>query len=142
MKCVMKSKFLFILAAFWQLTWGILQSTIGLLVFLVNIGCPHCIYRGSLMTEWKRQDGVSLGLFAFVPKTYNEGLNEHLRRHEYGHCVQSMILGPLYLPVIGLPSLGWNVMPIFQRYRKRQKVNYEQFYTEAWANRLGGTRQW
>lgn len=55
-------------------------------------------------------------------------------RHEYGHTRQSLILGPLYLIIIGLPSIIWaachkTIAP---------DRNYYDFYTEHWANKLGG----
>ena len=139
---VMADKLKFIIAALWQLSYGIIQSFIGLLVFIFYVRCPHFIYRCGIITVWRRRDGVSLGLFAFVPDTENEGLKEHMIRHEYGHSIQSMILGPLYLPVVGIPSLCWNAMPVLQHFRSRKGVEYERFYTESWANRLGGTRCW
>ncbi len=54
--------------------------------------------------------------------------------HELGHCKQSVILGPLYLIVIGLPSLLWAVT----HHHIAQKRSYYWFYTERWADRLGG----
>jgi hypothetical protein len=54
-------------------------------------------------------------------------------QHELGHSIQSLILGPLYLIVIGLPSWIW-----FTWYNngKDKRVSYYWFYTEAWANKL------
>ena len=137
----MKDKMIFVLAALWQSTYGLIQTLIGAMVMLWYYDCPHFRYRNCLMTVWRRSDGISLGLFAFVPERGNEILNDHLKRHEYGHCLQSMMLGPLYLPLIGLPSMCWNITPALQRYRRRNAVAYESFYTESWANRLGGTIQ-
>lgn len=56
-----------------------------------------------------------------------------LYAHEYGHVKQSRILGPLYLFVIGIPSLLWACW-----YRKHKRGSYYAFYTEKWADRLGG----
>lgn len=47
---------------------------------------------------------MSLGLFIFMFGGRYIGDEETLK-HEYGHSIQSKILGPLYLIVIGLPSL-------------------------------------
>ena len=56
-----------------------------------------------------------------------------LLSHEYGHCLQSVMLGPLYLVVVGLPSFVWaNVI-----YHRIEGVKYTWFYTESWANYLG-----
>ena len=52
--------------------------------------------------------------------------------HELGHSKQSQYLGPLYLIVIGLPSLIHNL--IYKLCGRRW--NYYSFYTEKWANKL------
>ncbi len=54
-------------------------------------------------------------------------------RHEWGHTRQSLILGPLYLIVIGIPSIIWAET---HRIIAPNKP-YDWFYTEAWANKLG-----
>ena len=56
--------------------------------------------------------------------------------HEYGHSIQSKILGPLYLLVIGLPSIIW--AGLFEKYRNKHKISYYSFFTEKWANKLVG----
>lgn len=55
--------------------------------------------------------------------------------HEMGHTKQSKILGPLYLLVIGLPSILWAWYWTADR-----KVDYYWFYTERWADVLGGVK--
>ena len=62
---------------------------------------------------------------------------QRIKVHEYGHTIQSVLLGPLFLPVIGLPSLLWANLPACARYRRNRGISYYSFYTEAWANRLG-----
>ncbi|NMA06755.1 MAG: hypothetical protein GX928_03440 [Ruminococcaceae bacterium] len=87
-------------------------------------------------------DGLSLGLFIFIPKknAYSNNLNDNkeelLLLHEYGHFIQSLIIGPLYLPVIGLPSAVWANSRHFRNIRKLKNKDYCEFYTEAWAERL------
>ena len=65
------------------------------------------------------------------------GIDERLLVHEYGHTVQSLILGPLYLLVIGLPSLVWMKTARLGRWRRRSRISYYSLYTERWANWLG-----
>lgn len=55
--------------------------------------------------------------------------------HEYGHTIQSAILGPLYLIIIGIPSTIWGFA--FERKRKIEQIPYGLFFTERWANQLG-----
>lgn len=131
-----------------QCTWGILQTLLGLIVFLCHLRDRHYFYHGAVITEWKSRSSVSLGLFVFVtaePVFYNKLKRAHtmqelfarLRVHEYGHTIQSLILGPAYLIVIGIPSSLWGFLPHLQRKRKAQQLSYFSFFTEKWANRLG-----
>ena len=80
-----------------------------------------CIMRGA----------VTLGDYVFV------GLNSEYRKtvkHELGHTIQSKILGPLYLIIIGIPSITYcGLRRLFPSLRKK---NYYNFYTEKWANNL------
>jgi len=69
--------------------------------------------------------------------------DEETIKHEYGHQLQSYILGPLYLLVIGLPSglWCWFIQDLVNKNRKKKgkpTLSYYWFYTESWANKLGG----
>ena len=123
-----------------QCTWGALQTLAGFIVFLVNFNRPHFFYHNAMVTVWKIRSGLSLGAFIFVPSfkdTSRTGIQRRIIVHEYGHTIQSLILGPLYLLVIGLPSLLWNKIPVFERRRVQRNFSYYSFYTERWANHLG-----
>ena len=124
-----------------QITWGLPQTLIGGLVCLKYSGCPHRIYRASVFTDWKRPGGISLGPFIFAEQSDNGSeLDIELIRHEYGHSIQSLILGPLYLPVVGIPSLLWANLPYFRNLRSRKHIGYYRMFIERWASRLGGSR--
>lgn len=129
-----------------QLTWGFLQSFLGFLLFLVNINCRHYIYHGAIVTEWKPRSSVSLGLFVFCSDNPHfaepNGLSKEdaasrLLTHEYGHTIQSLVLGPLYLLVIGIPSVTWAFLPYFRRMRSEKGIPYSRAYCERSANKLG-----
>lgn len=137
-----------ILYALWQCSFGILQTVLGFILFLCNINCRHYRYHGAVITEWKNNSSVSLGLFVFVTaepffyeKVKNEASKEEAAKrllvHEYGHTIQSLILGPLYLIAIGIPSAYWGFSPLLGKMRKTRKISYFSFYTESWANVLG-----
>ncbi|MBQ9484260.1 MAG: hypothetical protein IJU82_08725 [Ruminiclostridium sp.] len=119
-----------------QCTWGILQTLAGAAVFLVLIKRKHFIYRAGVATLWQRGESLSLGLFFFVSEQASEDRRNELCAHEYGHSVQSVILGPLFLPVIGLPSSVWCMMPYFGRLRAEKGRSYYSLYTERWANAI------
>lgn len=126
-------------------TWGLFQTALGAAVFLRCRKRPHMVYRGALVTEYHLLSSLSLGPFIFLtdrpPRDYSGHIPDaeipgRLLVHEYGHTIQSLLLGPLYLPVIGLPSVLWNHLPCFQR-KWRGGVSYFSFFTERTANYLG-----
>ena len=128
-----------------QCTWGLLQTAAGGLIFLRYRKCPHSLYHGAVVTVYPLYSSLSLGPFIFLtdkPPRDRSGqvpLEKILRRllvHEYGHTVQSLLLGPLYLPAAGLPSALWAHLPRCQR-KWRGDVSYFSFYTEQTANSLG-----
>ncbi|MBQ8780595.1 MAG: hypothetical protein IJZ72_02815 [Oscillospiraceae bacterium] len=113
-----------------QCTWGIFQTIAGAIVFLIFIREKHHFYHGCIVTPWKLSTGVSLGLFIFTDP------DGKLLEHEYSHTLQSLLLGPLYLPVISLPSLLWAGLPCFVKMRKSKHISYNSFFTEKWAEHI------
>ena len=113
----------------------------------MNIKDKHYFYRGAIVTERKDPLSVSLGLFVFTSanprkdkrtenKIPDEEIGKRLLVHEYGHTIQSLILGPLYLIVIGIPSTFWEFLPYY-RAKRNSGVSYFSFFTEKSANYLG-----
>lgn len=117
--------------------WQLPQNIIGLIISLYyrRKGYKTLAYKDRLITYWNSYAGLSLGKYIFV----NERASEYTIKHEYGHTKQSLILGWLYLLVIGLPSLIW--CNCFENYRKKHKVSYYSFYTESNADKLGGVKR-
>lgn len=131
-----------------QWTWGLPQTLLGLVLYTMHRREQRFGFHGAAATAWDLPGSVSLGMFVFVSavppyaaryagEIGREELFRRLLVHEYGHTVQSLLLGPLYLPVIGLPSLLWSRVPALCRRRARERRSYFEFYTERWANRLG-----
>ena len=90
-----------------------------------------CYIQGAIVFIKKKSYGsVTLGNHIFLsPRATDTTI-----RHEWGHTRQSLLLGPLYLVVIGIPSIIWaathrTIAP---------STSYFNFFTEKWANRLGG----
>ena len=79
--------------------------------------------------------GISLGRYVFL--SWGQAGDRSTVFHELGHCRQSRMLGPLYLIVIGLPSLLWAWLGD----RIAPDKSYYWFYTEKWADRLGGVKR-
>ncbi len=126
--------FLYILC---QCTWGAAQTLAGAVIYLF---CPRGQkqnYHGAIVTEWKHQGSLSLGMFIFLSERMSDERKDKVLVHEYGHTIQSLMLGPLYLIVIGLPSCVWAGLPVCERYRRRKPRSYYWLYPERWANHLG-----
>lgn len=74
---------------------------------------------------------------------YINGKNLHvgtdLYKHEYGHTIQSRILGPLYLTKVAIPS-GISAFVTYDIQHDYSNTNYHggNWY-EVWANKLGKT---
>lgn len=116
----------------WQLPQHLLAILyIGYLVMMCKDLGVDSRYKQAIVIPCVMRGAVTLGYYVFV------GLNSEYRKtvkHELGHTIQSKILGPLYLIVIGIPSITYcGLRRIFPSLRKK---NYYDFYTEKWANNL------
>lgn len=79
----------------------------------------------------RSKGGVTLGKYIFISQDYRN--KERVIKHESGHVKQSLILGPLYLLVIGIPSILWAGFIHNMLFKDK---SYYWFYTESWANKL------
>ena len=116
----------------WQLPQHLLAILyIGYLVMMCKDLGVDSRYKQAIVIPCVMRGAVTLGCYVFV------GLNSEYRKtvkHELGHTIQSKILGPLYLIVIGIPSITYcGLRRMFPSLRKK---NYYDFYTEKWANNL------
>lgn len=93
-----------------------------------SVGNFYTVYVGA------NRGGVTLGDKIFISKCYHGEYLNMIIAHESGHVKQSLYLGPLYLIVIGIPSILW----AWSHRWIAPKKSYYDFYTEAWANKLGG----
>lgn len=98
-----------------RLNWWKNPKT-GMTVFRVNTKYQAC---------W------SLGAFVFV----REESDEDIIKHETGHSMQSLYLGPLYLLVIAVPSI---ILFWIRRFKNKSAMWYHLHFPENWADSLGG----
>ncbi len=116
-----------------QILWCMPQNLTGGILYLIYCRKQKPRYfRGAMVFSWKRNCCTSLGMFIFMEERAKE--HRPLLLHEYGHTIQSDLLGWLYLPVMFLPSVIW--FSCFENFRKRKHWSYYGFYTEASANLL------
>ena len=117
--------------------WQFPQILLGWLVLsFVDMNKVELINGKLMVYSSSMSGGISLGYVIILGiGCYNDGkiIDE---RHEYGHCRQSEYLGWLYLIVIGIPSLIWCLC--YNAEKRGGLKDYYKFYTEAWADKLGG----
>lgn len=119
-----------------MILWTLPQQIIGFIGYLIFRKDYKRDYHGAKVVEVPNKYGsISLGNFIFV----SDASDEETIKHEYGHTRQSYMLGWLYLFVIGIPSIVW--AGCFERYRQKHNISYYAFYTERWADRLGGVKR-
>ena len=121
-----------LLFTLWQWTWGLPQNLLGVLLCFHHRNCPRSRYRSCTVVHWNQRGSMGLGCFLFMGSD-----NPEVFVHEFGHSIQSMILGPLFLPVMGIPSFLWCNLPVFRRLRREKGISYYAFYPESTANSLG-----
>ena len=124
----------FFIECIWQLPQNLIGSLYKEFIskdIITRINYDASIYECYLT---RGGGGLTLGRFIFVNQHFSD-LEETIL-HEIGHVKQSRILGPLYLIIIGIPSISWaglrRLIPALK------KINYYWFYTENWANKLMG----
>lgn len=116
----------------WQLPQHIVALIyFGYLVMMCKDLGVDSRYKQAIVIPCVMRGAITLGNYVFV------GLNSEYKetvKHELGHTIQSKILGPLYLIVIGIPSITYcGLRRIFPSLRKK---NYYDFFSEKSANYL------
>ena len=116
--------------------WQLPQNLIALLLY--NILGHWSYYGGKYRDNYiivckAALSSFELGDYMFLTPFSNERAMDH----ELGHCRQSEILGPFYIPIIVVPSLLNNLYDRLITFMGKE-YDYFSFYTEKWANKLGG----
>jgi len=112
-------------ASFWVLscTWGVIATVAGgvqALIFM-HRGLEPKFLRGSIYFENVREKGSNnLGPFFFL----GEDAEYYTPYHEAGHGMQNILLGPLYVVVVGISSEIW--------YRKFTKEYAGELASGTW----------
>ena len=114
--------------------WQTPQNIVGLLFRLVYPWKPILFNGVDVVVDKRFKGGISLGRTIIVKAPYLD--NPDTWKHEYGHTRQSLYLGSLYLLIVGLPSLLWAWY-----WNPSRGCSYYSFYTEKWADKLGGVER-
>ena len=125
--------------------WQLPQNLLGLLLFrwYGHADAIRGEHRGAkVLYSQKMRGGISLGKRIILPLKYAGLSNSYVRLtldNEWGHTRQSLYLGWLYLPIIGIPSITWAWL--HSSFKSFGTISYYSFFTERWADRLGGVRR-
>lgn len=125
--------------------WEQPQTLLGLanLALSALLGNVRGVRSGGdrVLVELVGEGAVSLGVFVFHASRDSRVVPvgpENLR-HELGHAVQSRAFGPLYLPVVGVPSVLRVLYATLHLARTgRRWAHYYDGWPEDAADRLGG----
>lgn len=125
------------------ITWGAPTFVIGVFYYLYNLITRNILKtryiegRVAITTKDEWLGGISLGLFYFVGD--HDSLTTHY--HEIGHTVQNVIWGPLFLIVIGLPSIIraslWSYIQKRTFNKKGKWPKYDDIWFEGQATHFG-----
>ena len=110
--------------------WQLPQILLGLLLIKITKAVKKEEYWEVEVKNW----GVSLGPIILLDKDYDTTT----LLHEKGHSKQSMLLGPLYLLIVGVPSAGMNLLT---RINILKNENYYKRWPESWADKLVGIKR-
>ena len=126
-----------------RLTWGLFTETIGGIMAYTAIQLEGAVTErhGDTQLIKKKNGGASSWgskTIGGVGSLDNPRINvrDWTRDHEQGHYYQSMILGPLYYFVVGIPSKVRQL--IWKKQNNLHATYYNDFYTEYWANMIAG----
>ena len=125
--------------------WQLLQNVIGvILIVITNATARSRVIDGETIIYYVARrfnhtwSGVSLGNYIIF--SVDAFADETSLRHEHGHQIQSLYFGPLYLLVVGLPSLVRNIYDRFAHYgwTYLQRVDwYYSHFPENQADKFG-----
>ena len=131
--------FLRILTEIWQFP----QHIIAYVIILINCKSIKLMVSkdgiSHYLVDHLFDNAISLGNYIFLDSDGN--FSYKTIKHEFGHQKQSLMLGPLYLIVIGLPSIIGNIIDrIKHKYFNKYYDPYFYYKQpwEAWADKLGG----
>ena len=108
------------------------QNIIGGIIYLLYKNNKQTIQHHHIFI-YSPHFAVSLGRFIFW--------NKDNKAHEFGHAIQSLFFGPLYLILIGIPSIIRKVYSTYYLWRyKHPRSRYFEGYPENRADQLGEKR--
>lgn len=113
--------------------WQLPQNLLGLLFLLfIRNEKKHILAGVTFYQSSTFPGGISLGQYIIMGYATEKDV-----KHEFGHCIQSKILGWFYLPIVGLLSL----LHAWIHDCKAIGKTYYHYWTEKWADKLAGVKR-
>lgn len=138
---VLRSKVLMFVVNLILIIWQLPQTILGLIALAI-FGKHVCYYNECAKVKVIRvdkRDFLGNACCSFGPIILTTtNCDENTLRHETGHSVQSIYYGPLFLLIVGLPSII-----LFWRKRLQNKSSswYYEHFPENQAEKLGHTKR-
>ena len=122
---------------FW--IWQFPQNLLGLFMLLLyrHEKEYHRLNGRTFYYTTEMRSGISIGNYIIM----NREDKEDGMKHEYGHSIDSRRWGPLYLLIIGLPSLLRNIYDGIFHKNWKYSDSSEWYYNQPWeksADKNGG----
>ena len=153
----MKIKKILFSIMFWVVscTWGIIMTTIGAVAtvglnLIKVIGTRFgkelkikthrngCSFITEVGGNW---GGLELGAFALCGNysENNKAWFAHTRKHEFGHAIQHLYMGPLFIFIVAIPSAAryWYKRIMQKRGKKFPNNWYDSIWFEGGATKTG-----
>lgn len=124
--------------------WELPQTLLGYIILF--------LFKKSIRKKIKYKDtvcyfikngffSISLGRNLII----RDSAPEETLLHEYGHSIQSKYLGPLYLIIVGIPSVILNMYfslgMVYLKWDKNKTKEYYNHFPENWADKLGKVKR-
>lgn len=120
-----------------RFTWEFSQTVAGNTIShirnifgVVDISYYHGATLVNTTNTTNKWSGMTLGSYINGKNLTKDPQNNDVFAHEFGHTRQSALLGPLYLSLVGLPSLSGSVSDKFGW------SDHNREWYEVWANQL------
>ena len=112
--------------------WQLPQNLVGVVMLLYFRNEKKILEYSNIRyyVAQKMSGAITLGNYIILSPYYHNDVETFV--HEFGHTLQSKILGPLYLIVVGTNSL----LHAWLHDCRSDGKSYYHFWTEKWANKL------
>lgn len=138
---IFKNKVVSVIVNGLLMIWQLPQVIVGLVGLAIFRNCSTYINEDAGIKVWNVNKGTLCGgaCFSSGPIIFTSPWSgENTFRHETGHSKQSLFFGPLFLLVVGVPSI---ILFWYRRLNHKSMDWYYDHWPENSAEKLGHTRR-